>query len=179
MLEYASCIDTLQTVKYTTNIQQGDRNMTNDTDERAIRGLVEAFVQGWNAGDGHACAKPFAENADFTAVTGARIKGRDLIGRGHVEILSTIFRGTRNTAIVNDITFLRPDVAAADVTFRLDPMADKPWLPPYSSCGIVATKENGTWSIAVFRNLVPFGRPVAGPLDREVLDASRAAAGVQ
>jgi uncharacterized protein (TIGR02246 family) len=152
--------------------------MTNHQDERAIRGLVAAFVEGWNAGDGFACAQPFSENAEFTAVTGARIKGRDLIGRGHVEILSTVFRGTRNSAVVNDITFLRPDVAAADVTFRIEPMADKPWLPPYSSCGIVTTKENGVWSIAVFRNLVPFGRPVAGPLDREAWETSRSAVGV-
>lgn len=150
--------------------------MTNNNDEREIRELVAAFAEGWNAGDGYACARPFAENADFTAVTGARIRGRDLIGRGHVEILATVFRGTRNTAIVNDVTFLRPDVAIADVTFRLDPMADKPWLPPYSSCGVVATKDNGVWSIAVFRNLVPYSRPAAGPLDREVLNASRAAA---
>ena len=150
--------------------------MTNTQDEQAIRGLVTAFVEGWNAGDGYACARPFSEDADFTAVTGARIKGKDLIGRGHVEILATVFRGTRNTATVNDISFLRPDVAVADVTFRIDPMADKPWLPPYSSAGLVATKEQDSWSIAVFRNLVPFGRPVAGPLDREVTEASRIAA---
>jgi uncharacterized protein (TIGR02246 family) len=148
--------------------------MTSHRDEQAIRALVAAFVKGWNAGDGDACARPFAENADFTAVTGARIKGRDLIGRGHAEILSTVFRGTRNSAVVNDITFLRPDVAVADVTFHIEPMAGKPWLPPSSSCGIVATSEHGDWSIAVFRNLVPFDRPIAGPLDRQALEASRA-----
>jgi len=150
--------------------------MNNLQDEQAIRELVAAFVAGWNAGDGYACARPFAENADFTAVTGQRIKGRDMIGRGHAEILSTIFRGTRNSAVVNDITFLRPDVAVADVTFRIEPMADKPWLPPYSSCGMVATKENGIWAIAVFRNLVPYDRPIAGPLDREAMNASKIAA---
>ena len=145
-------------------------------DEHAIRGLVAAFVAGWNAGDGNACARPFAENADFTAVTGARARGRDLIARGHAEILSTVFRGTTLSATVNDIAFLRPDVAAADVTFRIAPMPDRPWLPPYSSCGLVATKELGAWSIASFRNLVPFGRPVAGALDQELTDTSRAAA---
>jgi uncharacterized protein (TIGR02246 family) len=150
--------------------------MTKTQDEQAIRQLVAAFVEGWNAGDGNACARPFTENADFTAVTGARARGRDLIGRGHAEILATVFRGTRSSSIVNDITFLRPDVAVADVTFRIEPMADKPWLPPYSSCGIVATKENGVWAIAVFRNLVPFGRPATGPIDKEALNASKLAA---
>ena len=150
--------------------------MTQTQDEQAIRGLVAAFVDGWNAGDGEACGRPFAADADFTAVTGARARGRDLIARGHAEILSTVFRGTAISATVNDIAYLRPDVATADVTFRLAPMSDKPWLPPYSSCGLVAKKDNGSWSIALFRNLVPFGRPTAGPLDRELTDASRAGA---
>ena|SRR5215469_7123200 len=150
--------------------------MTQTQDEQAIRGLVASFVDGWNAADGEACARGFAPDADFTAVTGARARGRDLIARGHAEILSTVFHGTVLTATVNDIAFLRPDVAAADVTFRITPMPDRPWLPPYSSCGLVATKERGSWSIALFRNLVPFGRPTAGPLDRELSDASRAAA---
>ena len=145
-------------------------------DEQAIRELVAEFVEGWNTQDGYACARPFAENADFTAVTGLRARGRDLIARGHVEILSTVFQGTRLSGTVNDISFLRPDVAVADVTFRIAPMPDRPWLPKYSSCGIVATKEDGVWAIAVFRNLVPFGRPVAGPLD-EAMHRESAAVG--
>jgi uncharacterized protein (TIGR02246 family) len=48
--------------------------MTQTQDEQAIRGLVATFVDGWNAGDGEACARPFAPNADFTAVTGVRVR---------------------------------------------------------------------------------------------------------
>lgn len=143
--------------------------MTHTQDEGQIRGLVATFISGWNSGDGKTCARPFAHDADFTAVTGQRVKGQELIGRAHDEILSTVFRGTRNSATVNDIHFLRPDVAAADVTFRIAPMPDKPWLPAYTTAGLIATKESGQWEIAVFRNMVPFARPVAGPLDRELL----------
>jgi len=150
--------------------------MSNTQDEQAIRELVAAFVDGWNIGDGYACGRPFAENADFTAVSGQRPRGRGLIARGHVEILSTVFRGTRMSGTVNDIWFLRPDVAAVDVTFRIEPMPEKPWLPKYTSCGIVATKENGAWAIAIFRNMVPFGRPEAGPLDRELMRSVKEAA---
>lgn len=131
-------------------------------DEQMIRQLVADFENGWNAADGIACGRPFAGNADFTAVTGLRARGRDEIARGHVEILATVFRGTHMTATVNDITFLRPDVAAADITIRMQPMQDKPWLPDHASCGIVATKEDGAWAIALFRNMVPFGRPISG-----------------
>jgi len=67
--------------------------MTND--EQQIAALVDAFVAGWNAGNGLQCAVPFAEDADFFAVNGIYAKGRDVIGRGHAEILSTIFKGTQ------------------------------------------------------------------------------------
>lgn len=42
------------------------------SDDAAIRDLVDAFVAGWNAGDGEACGRPFAIDADFTAITGLR-----------------------------------------------------------------------------------------------------------
>jgi uncharacterized protein (TIGR02246 family) len=132
-------------------------------DDKAIRELVAAFEQGWNAQDGYACARPFAEHADFTAVTGLRARSKELIARGHVEILSTVFRDTRLSATVNDISYFRHDVAVADVTFRLQPKPELPWLPKFSSCGIVATKEEGAWSI--------------GPLDRELLNANLAVGG--
>ena len=144
-------------------------------DDRAIRNLVGQFEQGWNAADGAACGRPFSENADFTAVNGLRARGRDVIGKGHAEILATVFRGTKLHATVNSIEYLRPDVAVVDVTMHLTP-AGQTWLPKYTSCGIIAVKDSGNtdseWSIAVFRNMVPFDRPIAGPLDRQLLDRS-------
>ena len=142
-------------------------------DEKEIGGLVEAFVDGWNAGDGEACAKPFAEDADFVAITGLKAHGRDLIARGHAEILSTVFRGTQLSAAVESIRFVRSDVAVADVTMRLrygDGRAFMPGqYPGYSSAGLVVAKDGGRWSIIAFRNLVPFGRPAAGPLEQRAM----------
>jgi uncharacterized protein (TIGR02246 family) len=141
-----------------------------NTDEMAIQGLVQTFVDGWNTADGAACARSFAADADFTAITGLKVRGRDLIAKGHDEILSTIYRGSRNSAQVESIRFLRPDVAVADVTFRFIGQ-DRPFGMEQTSCGLVCTKESGAWSIAVFRNMVPFGRPAAGPVERELMAA--------
>jgi uncharacterized protein (TIGR02246 family) len=140
------------------------------SDKIAIEGLVQSFIDGWNAADGAACARPFAADADFTAITGLKARGRDAIAIGHQEILSTLYRGSRNSAKVESIRFLRPDVAVADVTFRFlgDPM---PFGLTQTNCGMVCTKDDGAWSIAVFRNMVPFARPVAGPLERELMAA--------
>src|SRR5215475_10201400 len=90
----------------------------NNADDVAIEGLVQAFVDGWNTADGTALARPFALDADFIAITGLKGKGRDLIAKAHDEILATIYRGSINSAKVESIRFLRPDVAVADVTLR-------------------------------------------------------------
>lgn len=141
--------------------------MNRKQDEAAITALLDAFVEGWNTGDGEACARPFAADADFVAVTGLHVHGRELIAAGHKEILATVFRGVQLRPTVNSIRFLRPDVAAVDVTLRY--AGEGPFGIPQTSLGLVATQEQGTWSIALFRNLVPFDRPLGGPLERELI----------
>jgi uncharacterized protein (TIGR02246 family) len=154
-----------------TKKQTMEVNMKN-ADEAAIEGLVQTFVDGWNAGDAKTLARPFAPDADFTAITGLKGKGREVIAKGHAEILATIYRGSVNSARVESIRFLRPDVAVADVTFRF--VGDlRPFGLEQTSCGIVCTKDAETWSIAVFRNMVPFSRPAAGPVERELTAARR------
>lgn len=141
-----------------------------NADEMAIEGLVQTFVDGWNAADGAALARPFVADADFTAVTGLKVKWREVIAKLHDEILSTVYSGSRNSAKVESIRFLRPDVAVADVTFRFTGDIH-PFGLEGSSCGLVCTKEDGAWSIAVFRNMIPFTRPIAGPLEKELMTA--------
>ena len=144
--------------------------MKTTNDETAIRGLVDAFVNAWNAGDGEACGRPFAEDADFTAIHGLKVHGRETIARGHTEILATIYQGTRLEATVESIRFLRPDVAVADVTTAAH---NFPFGLRRTLLLLVATKENDAWSIAVFRNMVPYERPLAGPVERELMSAGR------
>lgn len=137
--------------------------MAGASDEAAIRGLVDAFIEGWNRGDGAGCARPFALDADFTNIMGLRAHGRDLIARGHQEILSTVYKGTRSTASVNGIRLLRPDVAVVDVDLMLQ---DEQGATHASNANVVATREGDTWSIVCFHNMVPFQRPAAGPTEQ-------------
>lgn len=142
-----------------------------NADEMAIEGLVQVFVDGWNAGDGTALARPFAVDADFTAITGLKAKGRDVIAKGHNEILATVYRGTVNSGKVETIRFLRPDVAVADVTFRFVGEI-RPFGLQQTSCGLLCTKDDGTWSIAAWRNMVPFARPMAGAVEQQLAAAN-------
>jgi|SRR5579872_1935165 len=146
-----------------------------DANEIAIRGLIDTFVDGWNAADGEKLAAAFTEDANFTAITGLHARGRTLIARGHNEILSTVYRGTRNSGSIQSIHYLRPDVAVVDARFTLrHPDGALVFGIPFSSAGIIATNDDGVWRIAVFRNMVPFARQEPGPLEQQLTAASRA-----
>lgn len=140
--------------------------MTQGADEAAICRLVDLFTEGWNAKKGETCARPFALEADFINIMGLKACGRDLIARGHDEILSTIFRDTRISSTVESLRFIRPDVAVVDVTFTLQAQGKGPLPFTKSSAGLVVTKEGDSRSIVNFRNMIPFERPAAGPLER-------------
>lgn len=137
--------------------------MSSEVDEAAIRGLVDSFIEGWNKGDGAACARPFASDADFTNIMGLRAHSRETIARGHEEILSTIYRGSRGSASVHSIRFVRPDVAVVDADLTLQ--TEHGTLAGTSNASMVAVREGDTWSIVVFHNMIPFQRPTAGPIE--------------
>ena len=149
--------------------------MTTSDNGPAIQSLIDTFVAGWNSADGNTLAGVFAEDADFTAITGLRGRGRSIIARAHDEILSTIYRGTSLSSEVVDIHYLRPDVALVDVKFFLRKNGHS-FFPgvTHTSAGVVATQDGGRWSIAAFRNMVPFSRPVAGPIEQEIAEARSA-----
>jgi uncharacterized protein (TIGR02246 family) len=145
--------------------------MTTARHDAELSGLIDTFVQGWNAGSGERLARAFAPDADFTNVMGLRAHGREVIAQGHNEILATVFRGTRLEAAINQVRYLRPDVAAVDVILTLRGADGLPvaMLPAgQSSAGLVATRDGGSWAIAVFRNMIPFTRPAAGPVERSL-----------
>jgi uncharacterized protein (TIGR02246 family) len=143
--------------------------MPESSDEAAIRALLDQFIEGWNEASGARLARPFARDAEFINIMGLRVRGRDLIARGHDELFETVFFGTRLSGGVESVRFLRPDVAYADGVLNLQNLDGSPHnmldraLPAF-----IATKENGVWSILIFRNMIPFERPPAGPLERSL-----------
>ena len=121
-----------------------------------VLGLVDALVAGWNAGNGAACAIPFARDATHVWMTGQRTHGRDRIAGVYRTMLSTLFRRTRLSASVDDIRFIRPDVALADVSFRIHYEDGSAFMPePHPGnvpTHLVAARGRGRWSIVAFRS---------------------------
>ena len=76
--------------------------------------------------------------------------------------------GTASSALAR-IPALRPDVAVLDVRFVLRKEDGSAVFGiPHTSAGVIAVEDSGVWAIAVFRNMVPFSWPAAGPVETSV-----------
>lgn len=125
-------------------------------DELEIVALVNAFVDGWNAGDPVALAKPFAPDADYLNLMGLYGHGREVIVRAYRDVLTTAFRGSRIKATIEALRFVRPDVAMVDVTFDRQDAQHPPPIPLRTLAGILAVRNGGRWQILSYRSMVPF-----------------------
>lgn len=121
-------------------------------DEAAIRAIVAGLAEAWTAGDAEGWAKPFAEDADFTVWTGAYVKGREGIARGHEQIFNTIYKGTKQRLAVRSIRFLGDDVAVVhvegSVVRKEEDFPESPQVVPV----FVLARDAGHWQIVAFHN---------------------------
>ena len=62
-----------------------------ETDEHAIRRVMDRFVDAWNRHDAKAFAAVFSEDADFTNWRGVGASGRAKIEDFHAPVFATIF----------------------------------------------------------------------------------------
>ena len=63
-------------------------------DQQIVAEIVSELENAWNAADGDAFARPFAEDADFVNIRGEHHRTRGAIAKGHHAILSTIYKGS-------------------------------------------------------------------------------------
>jgi uncharacterized protein (TIGR02246 family) len=101
----------------------------------------------------------FAKDADFTNWRGTlRVHGREEIKKRHVVVFTGMFRQGTLTVADAHIRFLAPAVAAVQCDWDLVGTIDydgKGTTPPRKYFPLmIVTKENGTWLIAVFHNVL-------------------------
>lgn len=135
-----------------------DNQTRQEQDVAAIHEIIKGVQDGWNAGDGHAFAASFAEDADYIPVHGMHVKGQAAIGEGHQHIFDTIYKGSTNVFTVEDVRFIRPDVAVAHVHHHLKLQQPVKWPSGETVRGAqarstwVLSKDEGKWSVAAFHN---------------------------
>jgi uncharacterized protein (TIGR02246 family) len=121
--------------------------------DAAVRDLVLRLEAGWNSGDAEAFAGPFTDDADYVAINGAHLKGREAIARGHRGIFETIYKGSRNQATIAAVRFLRPDVAVVHARWRLEYLQGGGVAAVEAYTSMVAVVDtDGEWRIAAFQN---------------------------
>lgn len=133
-------------------MQMQDATSQQEQDIDAIHEIVRKVQEGWNSGDGAAFAAPFAPDADYVIVNGVKVKGRAVIEAGHQQIFDTIYKGSNNSMTVEDIRFIRPDVAIAHVHAHLKFYIDGALQEGKARSTWVLSRSGRQWAIDAFQN---------------------------
>ena len=115
------------------------------SDDLAIRGLVQKYVDAREARDPKAVEKLFTEDADQLVSDGVWRKGRAAIVKGTLE--SSQRSGGTRTIEVQSVRMLSKDSAIADGLYNAG--ARQMWT------SILLTRKGGVWKIAGIRNMLP------------------------
>jgi uncharacterized protein (TIGR02246 family) len=127
-----------------------------EADQKAIRELMDRFVDSWNRHDAHAFAAVFAEDADFTNWRGVGASGRSRIEEFHAPVFATIFKNSHQKYDDVKTRFIRDDIAAVDVHWEMTGATDpqgNPWPDRQGLLSFVMAKDTGRWQIVVMHNL--------------------------
>jgi uncharacterized protein (TIGR02246 family) len=127
-----------------------------ETDEHAIRAVMDRFMNAWNRHDAKAFASVFSDDADFTNWRGTGASGREKIEAFHAPMFATIFSKSHQEYTDIKTRFIRPDVAAVDVRWKMTGAVDAQGNPRPDREGLlsfVMTKNTGRWEIVVMHNL--------------------------
>lgn len=131
-----------------------EKAKTADTsrDETAIRANVEQMVKGWNMKSGAEFAKPFAEDSDYVVINGFHIKGRAANAAGHQRIFDTIYKNSTLAYTVENIRFVRFDVAVVHVLAMMKMPQGNSTQTFNARITMVMVRNEGKWEITAFQN---------------------------
>ncbi len=123
--------------------------------DEEVRAYLEKLIPAWNAHDMKTFASLFAPDADFVNVVGIWWKNRGEIEAAHVATHKTLFKDSRLTGQIASVKWIRPDVAAAHMTWSLvgakspngDPIPERKGILLF----VVAREATG-WTIRAAQN---------------------------
>jgi uncharacterized protein (TIGR02246 family) len=125
--------------------------MSIDT-ESMVATIVGELETAWNAGDGAAFARPFADDADFVNIRGEHHRSREAIAQGHEAILATIYKGS---TVRFQLDGARP-IATGVVLAHVKSLLKAPTGPLAGEhnalFSLVLVEDHRVWRIAAFHN---------------------------
>ncbi len=126
--------------------------MNDTTTQSPATAFYAALEQAWNAADGAAYAAPFAPDADFTDIRGARHHGAGAIAGGHQGIFDSVYRGSTVHYEVTSVRQLTDGVllVQADATLEVPggPLAGT----SRAASTAVLVAAGGSWQAVLMHN---------------------------
>lgn len=126
-------------------------------DERIIRNMVDQAVARLNRGDFAAVEEFWDEGADYVGVDGTMIRGRAEIHAFFQRLAPSSGVRPQQTASIERIRFMTPDVAIVDGSWTVDGARDSAGneLPAIEGRGVeVVQKKGGRWWFVATREMV-------------------------
>ncbi len=113
-------------------------------DRAAIKQLADQYAAGWNEGDAKKAASVFSNNAISVGDDGQVQKGRAAIEKDLAQTLSGPMKGTSIKLTMDDVGFLKPDVAVAYGTSDIESSPSRPNKGHYV---VTCVKAGGSWKV--------------------------------
>jgi uncharacterized protein (TIGR02246 family) len=120
-------------------------------DEKAVRAVIQAFLDTREANDAAGLAALLTPDVDQQQTSGNMRSGRDAVVSGSLATQQST--GGRRTITVDSLRFVGADVAIADG--RYDSVGRADGTDQRMLTSMVLRREGGTWKIAAIRNMLP------------------------
>jgi uncharacterized protein (TIGR02246 family) len=136
-------------------------------EEARIRRHLERYTAAWNRGDAKALASLYDVEGAITSASGHTVQGRDALEKGFAEGFAGATKGSRMTAIVGTIRFLKPDVAVVEGVWELSGLRgpDGKEMPPVKGLSLAVYVNKGReWLLAVGQTMLPAPASPAAPV---------------
>ena len=142
------------TIAFVLSLQTVSAQLFDETKEReAVKLNIMGYEEGWNRHDAKAIAELYHTDAAWVNWFGEYEKGRDSIQVHFQKIHSTYYKTSHvNTVSIEDLTFIKSDVAVSHV--RMDLTGDEryPGQTMRFRRTIIMTKRDGVWRILAGQN---------------------------
>jgi uncharacterized protein (TIGR02246 family) len=123
-----------------------------DDEQGIVSDLVAELEKAWNAADGAAFARPFADDADFVNIRGELFHTREAIANGHQVIFNTIYKGSVVRCHVVDVRAVTAEVLVAHVKSTLKAPTGPLAGEHGSLFTLVLVRDHNDWRITAFHN---------------------------
>ena len=111
------------------------------------------YTAAWNSHDAKAMARIFAEDADFIGGSGGLMK-RDAFEKTAAAEHATVFRDHRLTTTVDQIRFLKADIAVVDGSYKATHNQSTSGSKPFTGLfTLIIRKSSGKWLCVAMRSI--------------------------